>query len=359
MRPSIFPKGRRGFTLIELLVVIAIIAILVALLLPAVQQAREAARRAECKSKLKQLGIALHNYHDVHSTFPGNAVGCVQAVGGTATNCWEGWSGIAMLLPFMDQNNLYEQANFNNYWNITNNINGQVNRTVTDTLIVALLCPSDPTARKWTGNSAPTNYMLSAGPVASWDVDPSSGPFSLESSTTFADITDGTSNTILAAEGVIGNDRGRDAAGFRNSTAGALTSVGTFHNRVFDNSPANLTIIQNYYNACLSGATGSAIHGSDDQANRFWSSGRVQWGPWFNTLMPPNSGTTGSFRTVNCDQDTSETTMDIKNASSYHTGGAHVLLADGSVFFASDNIDHAVWVGAGSIDGAEDNGGLF
>jgi prepilin-type processing-associated H-X9-DG protein len=75
--------------------------------------------------------------------------------------------------------------------------------------------------------------------------------------------------------------------------------------------------------------------------------------------MPPNSGTDGTFKTVNCDDDTSVTTMDIKNASSYHTGGAHVLMADGAVTFASDNIDHAVWVGAGSIDGEEDNGGLF
>ena len=75
--------------------------------------------------------------------------------------------------------------------------------------------------------------------------------------------------------------------------------------------------------------------------------------------MPPNSGSNGTFKTVNCDDDTSETTMDIKNASSYHVGGAHVLLADGAVTFASDTIDHGVWVGAGSIDGEEDTGGLF
>lgn len=92
----------RGFTLIELLVVIAIIAILVALLLPAVQSAREAARRTECKNKMKQLGLALHNYHDTHGVLPGNEVGCVKRPNTTARRCWEGWSGIAMCLPFMD-----------------------------------------------------------------------------------------------------------------------------------------------------------------------------------------------------------------------------------------------------------------
>ena len=155
-----------------------------------------------------------------------------------------GWSGIAMLLPFMDQAPLYESANFNRYWNDASTINGKRNRTVTDTLIVALLCPSDPTARKWTGNSGPTSYMLSAGPVSAWDRKNGPGPFSRESSKRSRDFTDGMSNTILAGEGVIGANNGRKAAGFRNSTVGALTSVGTGNNRQFDNSQTNLDRIQ-------------------------------------------------------------------------------------------------------------------
>ena len=353
-------KRRRGFTLIELLVVIAIIAILVALLLPAVQQAREAARRAECKSKLKQLGVALHNYHDVHSVFPGNEVGCVKNPGATARRCWEGWSGIAMLLPFLDQAPLFESANFNTYWNRNQTINGQNNRTVSTTMLTALLCPSDPTARKWTGNSAPTSYMLSAGPVSAWHRPHGPGPFSRESSKRSRDFTDGMSNTILAGEGVIGANNGQLAAGWRNSSAGNLpAAVGTANAHEWNNSAVNLAAIQTYYNNCVAGASGSS-DGNDDQANRFWASGRHQWGPWFNTLMPPNAGQSDIWKgTVNCDNNGSITELRIKNASSYHTGGAHVLMADGAVYFASENTDHGVWVGAGSINGEEDNGGLF
>ena len=370
-QPTIL-KPRRGFTLIELLVVIAIIAILVALLLPAVQQAREAARRAECKSKLKQLGIALHNYHDVHSVFPGNEVGCVDNGSGTR-QCWNGWSGIAMLLPFLDQAALYESANFNTYWNSNAVVGGKRNRDVTGgrnggppgSLIVGLLCPSDPNARKWTVNSAPTSYMLSAGPVTNWARKNGPGPFSRESSKSSRDFSDGMSNTILAGEGMVGANNNRLAGAYRNSGAGSLSAVGTANQHEFSNSPANLLAIKNYYDACQGGAEAST-NGNNDQSNRFWASGRVHWGPWFNTLMPPNAGQgwkfsdgSGEFKSITCDNNNSITDMKIKGASSYHIGGAHVLMADGAVNFASENTDHAVWVGAGSINGEEDNGGLF
>src|SRR5437588_8459259 len=101
---------RRGFTLIELLVVIAIIAVLIALLLPAVQQAREAARRSQCRNNLKQLGIALHNYHDTHRVFP---IGFLDTIWGTGeTNVSAGWSWGAYLLPYLDNAALYNQFNF-------------------------------------------------------------------------------------------------------------------------------------------------------------------------------------------------------------------------------------------------------
>ena len=100
-------RQRTGFTLIELLVVIAIIAILIALLLPSVQQAREAARRTQCKNSLKQLGIAMHNYHDVHGTFPPSMI-----YGSTGQHSrW--WSWNVMLLPQMDRANIFNALDIN------------------------------------------------------------------------------------------------------------------------------------------------------------------------------------------------------------------------------------------------------
>ncbi len=365
MSQSTILKPRRGFTLIELLVVIAIIAILVALLLPAVQQAREAARRAECKSKLKQLGIALHNYHDVSSCLPSNG-GCYLRPG-ASSRCWQSWSGLAMVLPFMDQANLYESLDFGinpRTGHHTNQPNS--NRfKVSANLIPGLLCPSDPT-RKWNPDTNPTSYMLSAGPVSRWDNSKGPGPFSLRSSKRFRDFTDGTSNTILAGEGVIGNNQGAKAAGLRNPRAGDLR-----HNRFngnnrknweWTNDLADLNQIKNYFDGCVAGAPvapAALINGQDDEANRWWYAVLNFRGPWFNTLMPPNAGSSANHRVVNCDNDNSVTVMRVKNASSYHAGGAHVLMADGGVFFANENIDHGIWVGAGSINGEELSNGEF
>jgi len=133
---------RRGFTLIELLVVIAIIAILVALLLPAVQQAREAARRSQCKNNLKQLGLAFANYHDVHNTFP---------MGNHGRDGW-GMSFYPALLPYLDQTALYEAFDFSvnngNDIGYTDQCNNLRAKGVETTLIPSLLCPSSPLPRR-------------------------------------------------------------------------------------------------------------------------------------------------------------------------------------------------------------------
>src|SRR5690606_27248796 len=174
-------RRRPGFTLIELLVVIAIIAILIALLLPAVQQAREAARRSQCKNNLKQMGLALHNYHDVAGQFPP----ALTHAGDVAT--WpaalnitfnQSTTGFTLLLPYLDQAPLYNQYNFNeasvpvaaNGLPLAGTGNWQANVPATSTILSVFLCPSDPAPLLHSGavggvyesiDAAPTSYVFS------------------------------------------------------------------------------------------------------------------------------------------------------------------------------------------------------
>lgn len=225
-RPS--HQLRRGFTLIELLVVIAIIAVLIALLLPAVQAAREAARRAQCVNNLKQLGLAFHNYHSAHNTFPPGKMDC----------CWGTW--IVPTLAFLEQQQLY------NSWNWGNSTNdgavgsafryaGIANTTVSTTKVSALQCPSDtPNAPFTAGGKGvnSNNYAVNFGNTGIAQQATLNGisfggaPFTALSAACPAaavaaplgrcygvsDIRDGTSNTMLAAEVIIG--QGSDLRGF-------------------------------------------------------------------------------------------------------------------------------------------------
>src|SRR5262245_27255143 len=153
MRPNsrrllVDPSSRRGFTLIELLVVIAIIAVLIALLLPAVQSAREAARRAQCTNNLKQIGLALHNYHTSNDVFPLGT--SFQPTGSSITDygVWASWSAQALMLGYLEQTPLYNAINF--AWGpLATPGNGQsdalgLNTTATHSLINSFVCPSDP-----------------------------------------------------------------------------------------------------------------------------------------------------------------------------------------------------------------------
>jgi prepilin-type N-terminal cleavage/methylation domain-containing protein/prepilin-type processing-associated H-X9-DG protein len=211
---------RRGFTLIELLVVIAIIAVLIALLLPAVQSAREAARRAQCVNNLKQIALAMHNYHDSNSSFPPQAINDL-GYGGT----WFGWT--QAILPYMENGPLYNACNFSVGIHQPAN-----NPTVYLAMIGSYLCPTDDSQkiyqdRWWTTiddlngiyNGSPLNYITSWGDMKTGSIfDYLSGEgtaftwgcgnkfrglfgeCSNAAVTTIANCTDGTSNTFLAGE---------------------------------------------------------------------------------------------------------------------------------------------------------------
>lgn len=192
---------RRGFTLIELLVVIAIIAVLVGLLLPAVQQARESARRTQCKNNLKQIGLALQNYHDTFTTFPMGYCASMPYVDGS-TDTSKGWGWSALILPQLDQGPLYNQLNFSLPVEQFSQI---------QTKITAYVCPSDVTGGNLipitnaTGTTLTTAAMSSYAAVCGSDAAATTdltgdGVFFRNSSTRISKITDGTSHTIMVTE---------------------------------------------------------------------------------------------------------------------------------------------------------------
>jgi prepilin-type N-terminal cleavage/methylation domain-containing protein len=218
---------RAGFTLIELLVVIAIIAILIALLLPAVQKVREAANRAQCVNNIKQMGLALHGYHDVNRRFPAGFESVLSPSTWTydyagssnqaAPDTGPGWSFFARILPYLEQDNLHRQINFS--LPITNAANAVARSTPVNTYF----CPSDPGARSvalWptslgVSGLAATSYVGCLGGypgagtppapaagiyTAAYEEPNFNGIFHRNVGVRIADITDGTSNTIGLGE---------------------------------------------------------------------------------------------------------------------------------------------------------------
>ncbi|MHB8971040.1 MAG: DUF1559 family PulG-like putative transporter [Pirellulaceae bacterium] len=222
-------RRRHGFTLVELLVVIAIIGVLVALLLPAVQAAREAARRMQCSNNLKQLGLSLHNYHDVHKSFPARAVFGAANTGPPKLPYHHTW--IMAILPFIEQQPLYDSVNKRMpVW-------GQ---PIVGTRLPAIHCPSDSTAPQdptfstnieWTNYAVPTAWdwygrnsrvvnMTEGAPVNNCD---SAGMFIADKSARIGDIRDGTSNVLMIAEVTYAGWKG--GTPYQNGTGIPRTSV--------------------------------------------------------------------------------------------------------------------------------------
>lgn len=188
------PRSERGgFTLVELLVVIAIIGILIALLLPAVQAAREAARRSQCNNNLKQIGLALHNYHDVMQTFPPGCISDTVATDGIGGHIINGWVSI---LPYIEMKAAYD------VWNFRFDYDNAANAAGKKQIVAGYYCPSKPRPDKASSTEAYGDYALSAGTGHTnsstryyWK-----GLFNQNSTINFAGITDGTSNTIAVGE---------------------------------------------------------------------------------------------------------------------------------------------------------------
>ena len=361
---------RRGFTLIELLVVIAIIAILIALLLPAVQQAREAARRTQCRNNMKQIGLALHNYHDVFMQFPPGRMAPSRG-GSVGMDCWYGHlSPLYHVLPYIDQANVWNQLDHHNtrvrFGTPLCNANGFVNTLP----LPAFMCPSDPHhadgintnsyRANWGahvyggrhfGNGLGTDPTYTANAAAALD-GAESGAFGDTSGNSVGKFTDGTSNTSLYTERMVGNHNSgavhianylhRDAGGTSyvanvntNTTATVIAACATITQADID-VPGNYRVDFGYTSG-------------DDPA---WYFSSFQHGA-YNHIYPPNYPIPDCGRGSLPDD---ESDVAIVSARSFHTGGVHSCLADGSVRFVSDSIDQSVWQAAGTKAGGEVQG---
>ncbi len=322
-------RTQRGFTLIELLVVIAIIAILIALLLPAVQQAREAARRTQCKNNLKQIGLAMHNYHDTFGTLP---PGWIASLGltfnlstqtGTGTNAEGNWAWSALILPQIEQSNLYSQLQVGPV-DVRDSLDNATQRLLLQTPINAFRCPSDiapqTNDQRPVRGRAGTSYPVATSNYVAWNsgsrgfipgetsgtgaTADRAGLFMMNRATKFRDCTDGLSNTFMVGE------RAYKQYVAPNGNTIACRAANAFAMRWH-------TVMDTCSRHDTNGNSG-ALGFSEGHINSIQNGGNP-----VNPSPPPNA--LNSF----CG----------RGSSSFHTGGAQFTMGDGSVRFISENLD--------------------
>jgi prepilin-type N-terminal cleavage/methylation domain-containing protein len=325
---------KRAFTLIELLVVIAIIAILVALLLPAIQQAREAARRTQCKNNLKQMSLAIHNYHSTVGLLPPGAAVDLDV---TETGNNGSWGVHGRILPFLEQGNVYKNVDLVTAWDFQEAINGL--------RVPGFSCPSDPLAKKKRdpGNGKvhlyPTNYGFNYGP---WFVfDPAtgsggSGAFFPNSSLSLGEFVDGTSNTVMIGE------------------------VKAWTPYLRNGGPGTTAIPETVADVQAAVSTGAEFKNT---GHTEWPDGRVHHTGVTMTLTPNTVVPyTQGGQTLDVDYNSWQEGKNGSSGSptyaaitsrSFHTGMVQVALMDGSVQNISNDIDLSVWRAMGTRHGQE------
>ncbi len=306
-------SGRRAFTLIELLVVIAIIGILVGMLMPAVQQVREAARRTDCANNMRQMAIACHNYESSFKRLPPGT----QSYNGANTNI----STHAYLLPFIEQNSLYDLIDFRVSYNHANNLEAR------NTQVGTFLCPSNVDQLP-SGLGGRNNYYCNAGVQllhtgipdedpggVNYGMPPSDGIFFNDSRIRMADITDGTSHTALFSERVTG-DGSNGISTPKSDTFRPGTHPATPDDALADANAIDVSDLSMQGNSNVGAPWLRSYHST----TRYW---HVNVPNGRSAMFPPNRIMT--------------------TASSYHPGGVQMAAADGSVHFVAQTIDLITW----------------
>lgn len=327
-------RNRAAFTLLELLVVIGVIGLLAAMLLPAIAAVVQGTRRTSCQSNLRQLGTALASFHTTHQRWPAGAESREYPTSPGHPHTYYRWSALARLLPYIEGTDFRESLNFDVPLYAPNLQVSAQNTTAVEVKVALFLCPSDRETAVATG-FGPVNYVTCTGSGTDggspFDTD---GAFFINSAISTRDVRDGTANTVLLSESLLGDgaERSIDRKSARPETHYSFANLAPLSESACRQSP-----MFNFTN----------------RRGFSWANGEYRT-TLYNHYFPPNASELDciSNRLVG-DVTVRYASYGWRTARSHHAGGVNALMADGSVRFVSDSIDIHIWRAAATRERGE------